>query len=311
MLAIWQLMRLPTVFTGVTDVIAGQALAGQGLSFDAALVGLLITSASLYLSGMVWNDVFDVIQDSRERPARPIPSGRVSYATANKLASGLMFVGLVAAGWTTWNLGTLAPVLVAVALIPTIFAYDAWLKQTALGPLAMGLCRTLNVLLGVSGTRGHIHFVLLHPSVNSLECLVTPPALIALSNGLYIVGVTWFARSEARSSQRSGLLAGLLTAVAALGLTGTLIVLRPGLGPTPLALMTLAVVGFTIARRCLAAIREPEPRLVQLAVKTMLLSYVGLNATIVFWQTGDATLALATALLVVPALLLSRVIPMT
>ena len=33
---------------------------------------------------------------------------------------------------------------------PCILLYDAWLKRTPLGPLAMGACRMLNVLLGMS-----------------------------------------------------------------------------------------------------------------------------------------------------------------
>ena len=78
----------------------------------------------------------------------------------------------------------------------------------------------------------------------------------------------------------------------------------------------LCVIAFTLNRRAIAAIVEPSPEKVQLTVKVMLLSYVMLDATLVFWkmsesgQLGSAH-ALATAALVVPAILLSRLIPMT
>ena len=32
-----------------------------------------------------------------------------------------------------------------------VILYDAWLKNTIVGPWAMGTCRCLNVLLGMSG----------------------------------------------------------------------------------------------------------------------------------------------------------------
>ena len=59
--------------------------------------------------------------------------------------------------------------------------------ETPLGPAAMGLCRFLNVLLGLSlaGT------------------LAVPGGLhLAAVVGLYVAGVTWFAHAEARESRQ-------------------------------------------------------------------------------------------------------------
>src|SRR5437868_8098899 len=73
-----QLVRLPNVFTALADIGLG-ALATHALPGAwPTVVWLLLSSACLYCGGMVWNDFFDVEQDRRERPFRPLPSGRVA-----------------------------------------------------------------------------------------------------------------------------------------------------------------------------------------------------------------------------------------
>src|SRR5207248_5643169 len=80
-----QLVRLPNVPTALADIclgaLAAGALPGRWLSFAL----LLPASACLYCAGMVWNDYFDVEQDRRERPSRPIPSGRMTRREAARL----------------------------------------------------------------------------------------------------------------------------------------------------------------------------------------------------------------------------------
>ncbi|MBM4075479.1 MAG: hypothetical protein FJ267_07530, partial [Planctomycetes bacterium] len=105
MLAFLQLVRLPTVFTAMADIFLGYALTHryivgpppEGWDNPSKFFGLLIASCCLYLSGMVFNDVFDRKQDAIERPSRPIPSGRVSLRTAILLGVILMAVGVVSA----------------------------------------------------------------------------------------------------------------------------------------------------------------------------------------------------------------------
>src|SRR5437870_135185 len=96
-----QLVRLPNVFTALADICLGAVAAlaatgGSGASWWSFLL-LLLCSACLYCAGMVWNDVFDIEQDRRERPFRPIPSGRVSRRAAMLLGVILLGVGLVCA----------------------------------------------------------------------------------------------------------------------------------------------------------------------------------------------------------------------
>src|SRR3954454_3550433 len=77
-----QLVRLPNVFTAMADICLGGVAAGGLIERWAMFALLLPASACLYCGGMVWNDVFDVEQDRRERPFRPLPSGRISRRRA-------------------------------------------------------------------------------------------------------------------------------------------------------------------------------------------------------------------------------------
>src|SRR5216683_79901 len=95
-----QLVRLPNVFTAFADIALGVLATWQlnPEAFDKAwlwnVLGLLAASGCLYCGGMVWNDVFDLEQDKRERPFRPIPSGRVSRSTATVLGAILLIAGV-------------------------------------------------------------------------------------------------------------------------------------------------------------------------------------------------------------------------
>ena len=78
----------------------------------------------------------------------------------------------------------------AFLLVAAILLYDAWLKRTWLGPIAMGTCRFLNVLLGLT-------------AADSYSLPWAARVYLASVVGLYIVGVTWFARTEARLSSQT------------------------------------------------------------------------------------------------------------
>ena len=136
------LMRPANVVTAMADVLAGAAAAGT----TGGLPGLLLSTAALYAGGVVLNDVFDAKLDARERPERPIPSGRVSRGGAAALGGGLLALGVLLAGLVSH-----ASFLVAAAVAAMVLLYDAWAKHHLLaGPLAMGACRGLNLLLGLS-----------------------------------------------------------------------------------------------------------------------------------------------------------------
>ena len=306
MLAFLQLVRLPTIFTAMADIVLGYVLTHLVIvgptGFDNApkFFGLLASSCCLYLAGMVFNDVFDRKQDAEERPSRPIPSGRVPLRAAVIFGAVLMIVGVAAAATVTR-----VSLHVSVLLVVAIRLYDGVLKRTPLAPVAMGLCRALNVMLGASDHEFWKPFFLGPPQTYAAAFL-----------GLYIVGVTLFARTEARTSNRWVLVLALVILDAAIGGLVWLVHFWPTGARVPVVAAMLAVIAFTLNRRAITAIANPTPQNVQPVIKLLLLSYVMLDATLVFWKMAEsgqvgAAHALATAALVVPALLLSRLIPMT
>lgn len=144
--AVAELVRLPAVLSVPGDVLLGEAAGGRRTS-PGRLAALCLSSSCLYLGGMALNDWADREVDARERPHRPIPSGRVSAGTALGVAAGLTAAGLVAAaaGGGARGLGVAVPVAAAA------WGYDLVGKSTAVAPLSMATARALDVLLGASG----------------------------------------------------------------------------------------------------------------------------------------------------------------
>lgn len=137
-----QLVRAPAGLTVVGDATAGMAAAGRtGL---LPRLGLPAASVLLYWGGMALNDAVDAELDRAERPERPIPSGRVSRRGAVGIASALTVAGLAIAGLT----GGRSSLAVAVPLAASVWTYDLVAKRGWTGPIVMGACRGLDVLLG-------------------------------------------------------------------------------------------------------------------------------------------------------------------
>ncbi len=285
LLAFAQLLRLPNVFTAFADIAlaacvgVGVIPGGPGMDFWGTVALLAAASGCLYLAGMVWNDLFDLAEDRRDRPFRPLPSGRVTIRTAAVLGVGLTATGI--------GLAVIAGAAgVGVGLAFAVLLYDAWLKRTPLGPVAMATCRFLNVLLGLTaipgdtltdGMRAHIAGVV----------------------GVYIVGVTWFARTEATLSQRRHLLGAAVILGVALALA-LIVRVRSPASPGPAAFVfpyLLVLFGFLVGIPVVRAIRKPGPREVQIAVKRCVLGLVGLDAV------------LATAFVGAPGLLVLLLLP--
>ena len=120
-------------------------------------------------------------------PERPIPSGRVSLVAARRIGWLLLAAGMAMAWIVSALVGELRPGLVGTLLAACVVLYDVGLKRTPLGPAAMGACRMLNVLLGMSIVAGDFR----------IEYF-----LAAGSIGIYVMGLTLMAKGEARSSDR-------------------------------------------------------------------------------------------------------------
>ena len=156
-----QLCRPANLPTAAADILAGAGIV-MGISLVAEqgpavpwssmeiplgdLILLCLSSIFLYAGGVVLNDFFDADLDAVERPERPIPSGQVSRAAVLRFGLILILIGIGLAVLCRPESGA-----IAFALSGMIVLYDWKAKHTALGgPLAMGSCRALNLLLGMS-----------------------------------------------------------------------------------------------------------------------------------------------------------------
>lgn len=304
LLAYLQLCRFAAVFTALADIFAGYLLTWSTLSPAGDFILLLVASAGLYLAGMVFNDVFDRQVDAKERPGRPIPSGRVSVRAATTFGAVLLMIGCVAAACVG-----LQSAIVAGLIVGAIFLYDGVLKQTFAGPVAMGACRFLNVMLGASTA-----FDASAGGATAASVWANPQFHVALALGTYITGVTWFARREAGISSRWQLGGALLVINLGLILLVAFVLHWPDpamQGRSWNAALILAAIGVILNRRLTSAIAEPVPAKVQLSIRTLLMSLVMLDATIVFFANEDRMYAFAVVLLLVPAQLLARFLAVT
>ena len=301
-LAWLQLMRLPTVFTALSNILCGflithrtPRLRVDELFDQTELWMLLASTVGLYLGGMVLNDVFDSTLDAVERPERPIPSERISKRAAAIFGTFLLLGGIGAAA----AVGT-PSLLIAAMIVPCVLAYNGFLKSTIAAPLGMGACRFLNLMLGASAVA----------DVNSLW--QTTPVTIAAALGIYIVGVTVFARNEAGQSNPIMLIIGMVLVVCGISIDAWLI---GNAGATLASIngsrMALLILSLNLLMRAAAAVPAPSPKRIQKTVGLMLLCIIFLDAIMVFAMTADAKLAALVIMLVAPASLLRRLIPMS
>ncbi len=277
-----QLMRLPNVFTAVADVAMGFLVTHGSLEPASHFALLAAASCLLYLSGMVLNDVFDAKVDASERPDRPIPSGRITKRAAAACGLALLASGTLIAWFASFITHDWRPAIIGTLLATCVVLYDAVLKRTPLAPLTMGACRALNVLLGMSLAP---HDGLATSVAGGYVQWNTPAAwLIALGIGIYIVGVTLFARTEARTSSRAQLIGGTIVLFAGM----VLLVTVPGwTDHTPLLRVSpngwhllWAALALITARRCTMAIYDPTPPRVQAAVRHCVQTIIVLDAAV-------------------------------
>lgn len=152
------LLRPANLVTAVADILAGASIAGMPFSMHIfstynSLFYLILATLGLYGGGVVLNDVFDLKTDQKERPERPIPSNQVSKRNAIIFAIVLFLEGVIMSFLHSLQSGI-------IALLIVIFAtsYDKWAKHHIFfGPLFMGSCRGLNLLLGMSLITGGLN----------------------------------------------------------------------------------------------------------------------------------------------------------
>ncbi|MEJ7767562.1 MAG: UbiA-like protein EboC [Chitinophagaceae bacterium] len=273
----FRLMRPANIVTSIADVLAGIAISGLlaesyfEINYLLPVFLLIISTIGLYGGGIVFNDVFDAALDKVERPERPIPSGAVSIREAVVLGSLLLVIGVTAALVYSVVSGTIAFCIAASALI-----YDKWGKHhSLLGPLNMGLCRGLNLLLGIS---------IFPAALNNWWGLAIVPIV-------YIASITMISRGEVHGGSRVTLYTACLLYSLVIG---CIFYFSFAKDRELITVLILVSFGWMIFKPLLEAIHEPVGRNIGKAVKAGVIALILMNAA---WAAAFGSTYLAMIIL--------------
>ncbi|MFD2202619.1 UbiA-like protein EboC [Shivajiella indica] len=281
-----QLTRPANIVTAIADIWAGFAVTGGALVLITDeknliyspvfqdLLWLTLATIGLYGGGVAFNDFFDAELDAKERPERPIPSGRVPKVNAGWMAFLLLVMGVLAALQVNWISGVIA---LAIALLAVL--YDYWGKhQSIIGPINMGLCRAGNLILGIS----------------AFPVMLKSYWFLGFIPLVFVAAITMISRGEVHGKNKSALLGGfsfyvlIILALFVLGFVEEKKLLH--------TFPFLVLFTYMIFPPLIKAIRQQVPELIGKAVKAGVISLIILNASIssVFagWQFGVLVLVL-------------------
>ena len=288
-----RLMRPANIVTSIADVLAGVAISGYFTNLSNHLQNLMpvlllcLSTIGLYGGGVVFNDVFDAELDLVERPERPIPSGLVSKREAAMLGGVLLVIGIMVAFLVSLTSGLLAFFVAVSALV-----YDRWGKhQSFLGPVNMGLCRGLNLLLGISAV--------------PLELQNT--WYLAFVPIIYIASITMISRGEVHGGSKLTLyIAALFYAV----VFTCILCFSFVIGNLFFVLIFLLPFAWMIFKPLFAAIKDPAGKNISRAVKAGVLALILMNAA---WAAafGAVYVALIIVILLPISLKLGRLFAVT
>lgn len=311
-----QLVRVPNTFTAAADPLAGMCIAAMyspntsvsapGYLPSASLAA--IGSILLYWGGMVLNDVFDLAEDQKNQRPGPIVRGAIGLPLAKQVGWGMLSLG--------WLLGSIASALihgsflwsaiVGALLVAAIIGYDGPCKSTPLAPGLMGLCRGLNLCLGMAIASG-----------SRFPDLPSHLWLHPLAFCLYVAGFTIAARKEFLTQQsRTRLWLGWLICLSGILLFSWTIWRFPSpliqnlslkRGPWsqwffPCMILLLAVPVFRRALGSIQSLRGPD---LGLAIRTAIINILFIDATLALIYAGPWA-GFLIAMLLFPTLLLAR-----
>lgn len=302
-----QLVRFPNVFSLIANCAAAAIIAVGSLSKLNTVIPLFFASALAYWAGMIFNDVNDIEEDRKHRPDRPLAAGKISPAVANHVATAMLMLGLLVLSivvvlakgdseWMVYSLGCYCLLWLSIRL------YNSKLKATLLGPLLMGLCRALNILV-VGYAMLSIYW---EKEFSTVVEFPDTMVAYAVAMGVYICGITVYASREEQSSNQGSLALGIILELAGLVVIGCLPMWTAGRPvswyfPTTSAYPVLVgLIGLTILNRGIQGVVHPVPRKVQLAVKHAILSIIMIDAAVVLVFAGQ-WYGIGVVLLLLPA----------
>lgn len=273
------LIRPANIVTAISDILAGSAIAGYFVELYtpsiSKLILLLLSTSCLYAGGIVFNDIFDINIDRSERPERPLPNGQISLKNAQIFGITLFILGILFSFLVQFESGIIAFLTSLMALI-----YDRYTKDyLVVGSLNMGLCRGLNLMLGMS--------ILPRIVYSNLIWICIIPII-------FIAAITLISKGEVLGNNKSAILIALILDIMVIGFLLGIVILG-WLDIWMAGPFILFWIGMNVKAK-LKAIIKNNPEFIKMAVKMGVLSLIPLNASFVagfgHWILGLCTLLL-------------------
>ena len=256
-----KMARPANIITAISDIVAGLAISGVLInSFDEELLRnsflLILATIGLYGGGIVFNDIFDIEDDKKNRPERVLPSGKISKQEAIYFGSLLFLTGISCGFLVSVFSGMLATTTAALAM-----SYDKFSKHnTVLGPINMGLCRSANLLLGMS----------IVPSVVSSMWFIGFVPLV------FVAAITLVGQKEAHGHNKNSIFKAILLDTSVVGFF-IVLMLKGYLDILTSSPFLIFWYGINLNAK-IRAIKNNIPEKIKNAVKTGVLSLIPLNA---------------------------------
>lgn len=285
-----RLMRPANIVTAISDILAGVAISGyitQGEWEFLPILLLTLSTIGLYGGGVVMNDYFDANLDQIERPERPIPSGLIKKSEALGLGILLLLLGIIAAA-----LFSLASAIISISIAVAALIYDKWGKHhPVLGPLNMGTCRGLNLLLGIS----------------IIPAAVSTFSIVAIVPIVYIAAITMISRGEVHGGRKITMYTAALLYLAVIA---CLVYVSWNNDRLQYAIIFILLWALLIFPPLQKAIAKPEGKKIGMAVKAGVIALIVMNAS---WAAAFSTLnfAIIIALLLPISIVLAKLFAVT
>ncbi|MEM8939270.1 MAG: UbiA-like protein EboC [Bacteroidota bacterium] len=253
--------RPANVVTSIADIVGGIFIAYSFLenagdfSFSKSIL-LVMTTSCLYAGGIIFNDVLDLKEDQEHRPDRLIPSGKISLREAITFGIVLFTTALICS-----FLVGMVSLYFTVGVIGMTFIYNSVGKKSSLfGPITMGLCRSGNLMLGIS----------------IIPQAISQTWMISLIPLLFIAGVTLTAQGEVLGNNQKSI--GIAIMIDCLTALSILFICRK-LGGEFVQLIPFLILwlGSNLVFK-VNAIRLNTPSKIITAVKMGVLSIIALDA---------------------------------
>lgn len=275
------LVRLPNLFTLPSNILVGYVIVSTltfTLTSFVQVILLVTISILLYCVGVLLNDLYDYHIDMKERPNRPLVSGKISKISATRLATLFSIVAL-----SLSLLVSVPTLIVGSILLCIIFGYNRYLKSTHFGPLTIAAARVMNIIMATSVGFSNIDSV---PQVVILSVVLTTTfAFVSLIGFISKYEVYGFSE-KTRLFLIPAILFGIIFVVVLFSVTGFF---------KMDSLVVLALFS-AIMLKSLYRVRLKDNMAIQHAVQNMILSIIVLDSTylagIVGIEVGLPVLAL-------------------